>query len=165
MTKSRADLTPDEWASIGASLGPHVLDLGCGKRPKPGFLGVDSRISVRPSVVANLEQTLPFADASIGMIWTDQTLEHIHNLIPLMNECWRVLIEGGVIWIGVPRFPEPESVIDPTHVRFFVPGTFDYFTNPENDKFDYGILPWRKVSVETPAWGVVAVLQKRPVGR
>src|SRR3990167_5130578 len=119
------------------------LDLGCGKNKKEEFLGVDVSSNSNRDIGADFESPLPFASASIHFIWCAQTLEHIRNLIPFMNECHRILGHNGIMWTGVPRFPEPESVIDPTHVRFFVPGTFDYFVGG-SDKFDYGIRPWIK---------------------
>ena len=146
----------DYWLNLAKLLNPK-LDLGCGSNKQKGFIGVD--FSSRPDVISDFESSLPFSSSSIEFIWCDQTLEHVQNLIPLMNECHRILSPGSHMWIGVPRFPEPESVIDPTHVRFFVPGTFDYFCSP-SAKFDYGIKTWKRILVMPLGWGVVAVLQK-----
>lgn len=56
-------------------------------------------------------------------------LEHIDRkkLCPLMDEFWECLKDGGTLYIEVPKAGTYTSFVDPTHVSFFVEGTFDYF--------------------------------------
>lgn len=124
------------------------IDLGCGLHPLEGFVGVD--ILSQSDYVIDLEQAqLPFEDASVDEIWASHVMEHIHNLIPLMNECHRVLKVGGIFTILVPLYPHKQAIQDPTHVRYFVEDTFLYWNKDawlyENVGKTYGILPFKLV--------------------
>ena len=44
-----------------------------------------------------------------------------------MRELHRVMKKGAALSIKVPEFPCAASVADPTHVRFFVPRSFEHF--------------------------------------
>lgn len=106
------------------------LNIGCGPDIREGFENID-RWEFDPRVVAiDLEKAnLPYGDNTIDEIRATHVLEHIWNYIELLNECHRVLKKGCEMYIEVPYFPHPDSVKDPTHVRFFVPETFMYFTH------------------------------------
>jgi ubiquinone/menaquinone biosynthesis C-methylase UbiE len=124
------------------------INLGCGNEFRPeseGWVNVD-RWDYDPRVkVVDLELgKLPFENDSVDHIRATHVLEHITNLIPLMNECWRVLKVGGTFYIEVPKYPSLDCFKDPTHVRFFVKETFEYFTRylQEGSFKMYQILPW-----------------------
>jgi SAM-dependent methyltransferase len=104
------------------------INLGCGflNRQK-GEIGIDNNFACKPQVCGDI-QNLPFKDESIDEIRSIHVLEHIPNIVKTMNECWRVLKPNGQFNIRVPLFPTTGSISDPTHVRFFIIGTFDYFT-------------------------------------
>lgn len=124
-----------------------MLDLGGAPRPRRGMVGID--LQEGPEIVVhNLEDGLPIHGA--GVIVADNLLEHIDNLIPLMNDCHGALRPAGRMHIAVPNAQNPDDAwADPTHKRAFVPGTFDYF-NGEHTRWQmygrgYGIEPWRIV--------------------
>jgi len=78
------------------------IDLGCGPNPKPGYVGVDKVAGPGVQHVLDLEEAqLPFPDNSVSAVNADQLLEHINNLIPLMNEIYRVCRNGAIfhLWI------------------------------------------------------------------
>lgn len=108
------------------------LDLGCGNNKKPSFIGIDKELFPgNVDVVTDLDvpgMALPYTDDSVDEIRAEHFLEHIHNLFPLMNECFRVLKPGGKFEIIVPLAESPMAFGDPTHVRFFTGETFHYFT-------------------------------------
>lgn len=108
------------------------IDLGCGSNKKPGFIGIDKYMeSGITDVITDLDvlgATLPYKDDSVSEIYASHFLEHIHNIFPLMNECFRVLKPGGKFEIVVPLAESPMAFGDPTHVRFFTGETFHYFT-------------------------------------
>ncbi len=121
------------------------LDLGGGYWPREGYKSVD--IVKEADIHEDLEFGLVMMDDSIEAIFASHLMEHIKNFLPLMNDCWRVLVPTGYIEIIVPRFPHLDSVVDPTHVRFFVSGTFHYF-NYQNVFCDlYGIKPWHLLNL------------------
>ena len=116
------------------------LDLGGGRFPRVGYLNVDR--FERADVRCEFEDNLPFKDSSAEAIFASHLLEHISDLKGLMNECWRILINEGSLEILVPRFPHTDSVVDPTHCRFFVEDTFKYFQIDHPLRKVYGFKPW-----------------------
>jgi SAM-dependent methyltransferase len=104
------------------------LSLGCGEEERAGFVGLDSDPSVSPDVVWDLEQTpLPFEDGEFELVRASHILEHVHNLMPLMQEVRRILTPGGIFDVAVPMFGCKAAIIDPTHCRYFLPETFFMF--------------------------------------
>lgn len=110
---------------------PVIIDIGCGDHKQiPWALGVDFYRSREANLRANIERGLPFRDHSIDQVYAVQVLEHVHDLLGLMNEIHRVLKPGGVLHVMVPYWKYVNAVADPTHVRFFNPQTFKFFCRP-----------------------------------
>lgn len=102
------------------------LDIGGRVNAPEGWRTLDKKGPA--DYILDLEGSL--APAGYGQwekIRAHHVLEHIRNLCPLMDELWMLLTPGGELDIEVPCFPHGASVVDPTHVRFFIPETFDYF--------------------------------------
>jgi len=105
-----------------------VLNIGCGfNNRKFGDIDFDINIKAEPDVCGNCEQ-LPFKDESFDSIKAVHVLEHVDDIVSVMDECWRVLKRNGTMQVHVPMFPHELAIADPTHKRFFVPRTFSYFT-------------------------------------
>lgn len=143
----------------------YKLHLGCGKNHLNGFVNIDKSEEVDPDLVLDLEEgKLPFANNSVEEIKVDQVLEHIHNLIPLLNECHRVLTRNGVIQIAVPNAVFIQAFQDPTHVRFFTDQTFNYWYegHPYYEQYgkSYGITGFRKLVQKTEGMHIKASLWK-----
>jgi hypothetical protein len=56
-------------------------------------------------------------------------MEHISDLVSVMEEVWRVCKNGATVTIGVPYYTSVGAFRDPTHKRFFTFDTFDHFTD------------------------------------
>ena len=139
------------------------LNLGSGVRPLEGYINIDKSRKVHPDKRIDLEDgLLPYETESIEEICATHILEHIRNLIPLMNECYRVLQRGGKMVIAVPQ--NEGTWGDPTHVRAFSKLSWRYFCGyPLSDA--YGITARFKLIeekfIDNEDGGVlVAVLQK-----
>jgi len=132
-------------AAIGR--GKRVLDLGCrsgaltrhfldgnsvvGLDVDPAALEKAAALGIEP-VRANVEEPLPFEDASFDAVVAGELLEHLQFPDALVAEIRRVLRPGGVLAGSVPnafrvqsrlrflRGRQPED--DPTHLRMFSPG-------------------------------------------
>jgi len=78
------------------------------------------------------ETPLPFEDDQFDAIIASHVLEHIRNLCPLMDELHRILKPDGVLRIWIPYYKHSAAFKDPTHVRYFTPSTFGYFTYSRN---------------------------------
>ncbi len=121
------------------------INLASGDKVEKGFLNID-RVG-KPNVLGDV-RWLPLQDASFGQARALHILEHIprEQLVDTMNEWWRVLKVKGLLDIEVPMAPSEDAFADPTHLSFFVPKTFAYFTrdNGHDDHRQlYGIKPWK----------------------
>lgn len=99
-----------------------VVDLGCGNgasaplarkfKPDVRWVGIDilqsenARGITDEQVVLYDGVRLPFADASLPLIYSNQVLEHVRHPEPLLREIRRVLRPGGV-FIGSTSQLEP----------------------------------------------------------
>jgi predicted SAM-dependent methyltransferase len=105
-----------------------VLDFGCGNRKRPGSIGVDINPRSDADVIHDLNVfPYPFADDIFREILADNVIEHLDNLIGVMEELHRICRADGLIHINVPYFRAKWACIDPTHRHFFTVESFYYF--------------------------------------
>lgn len=107
----------------------------------------------------------PIMKDQIEGIRCHQVLEHLHTVIPLMNDCYEVLKPGAIMEISVPLAGTDPFWQDPTHVRGFIRRTFDYFCDDPTTKDareEYGITSKFKVVWELleHGWNLQLHLQK-----
>lgn len=107
--------------------GKPILDVGCGRHKLTGAVGVDYLELPGVDCVADLNHRLPFDDEQFDVVYSNQVLEHIPNLIGLIEETHRVLRPGGLMVAHVPYFRSSWAAIDPTHVRQFTLNSLHYF--------------------------------------
>ena len=114
------------------------LDLGCGSKKFPGYIGVDIGRFDYPEgefVQADINYPLPFSNESFIEIKALQTIEHINNnrKIEFMAEIHRLLKSGGIF---IAEFPPPIDkngnpnaifFTDPTHTAWWTADTFACF--------------------------------------
>ncbi|MCG3770992.1 MAG: Demethylrebeccamycin-D-glucose O-methyltransferase [Nitrosomonadaceae bacterium] len=75
---------------------PKVLDLGCGNKKRPGAIGVDFNDRTAADVIHNLNSfPYPFDDSSFDEIYLDNALEHLDDVIRVMEEVYRLCKPGG----------------------------------------------------------------------
>jgi len=111
-----------------------TMNLGCGRKIMKNAVNLDKRRLKDVDVIHDLEETpLPFKDNEFDIIFSNHVLEHIKNLIPLMEDLHRITKPHGILKINVPHFSSFNAyTID--HVRFFGYGTFRVY---ERNKY-YG---------------------------
>lgn len=105
-----------------------VLDIGCGMRKRSGSVGVDINPRVSPDLLHDLNVVpYPFEDSTFDEIYADNIIEHLNDVITVMEELHRIGKPGAVIKIRVPYFRAQWAFIDPTHRHFFTLESFSYF--------------------------------------
>jgi ubiquinone/menaquinone biosynthesis C-methylase UbiE len=109
--------------------GKILLDLGCGdkhlensvKKRNINYYGLDI-------TDVNFEyDKLPFEDNKIDIIVFLAVIEHISNPDNLLNEVYRILKPGGIIYITTPNWYYDYRTFynDPTHVKAYNPVTLE----------------------------------------
>ncbi len=130
------------------------LDLGCGDKPRNPYQrdelhGIDIFPRHEPGKYeirkANLAlEAIPYPDAYFDSVSAYDFLEHVPRVlmtadasstrfpfIELMNEIWRVLKPGGLLYASTPLYPHAAVFQDPTHVNFLTIESHIYFTQPK----------------------------------
>lgn len=105
------------------------LTVGCGKVKEPGYIHLDIAPLPNVDVVHDLDSfPYPFEDNTFEEIKAIDVLEHIDHFAKSIDELWRILKPGGVLYIRGPHALYPEQMWrDPTHKRGFVPESMDYW--------------------------------------
>jgi SAM-dependent methyltransferase len=108
--------------------GEWKLDIGCGRRKREGYLGIDCFRGAVADLLADPEKGLPFRDDTFCAVWLHHVFEHLGDPVRAMEEIWRVCRDGAKVEIWGPHFSTPFLVWgDPTHRRGLSLGTFRYF--------------------------------------
>lgn len=143
-----------------------ILNIGCGSKVVTGQPAVN--VDLRPGQGVNLVYDLnvlpwPWSDGEFDRVQAEDILEHLDDLVASMDEIWRVLQPGGLVWIRGPHHLGLNAVVDPTHKRAFNEYSFDYLDPnlPTGEKLSY--LTDRKFRVqqaERDGQDVVFLLRK-----
>ncbi len=143
--------------------GKRLYDIGCGALPYPGSVGVDIVPLPEVGIVADLNGRWPFDDGSVDGLIATHVLEHV-DLLPVMEEAYRVLKPGGYFWIRVPHCSFRDFWRDPTHRRMFTVRTFDFWDAKRPSYVpDYGLQAKFHVVHRTLHWyGHLEAVKFRP---
>jgi len=105
------------------------LNLGCGRKYLDGYVNCDAVESVKTDKVFDLNVTpYPFEPNSVDEVLMDNVLEHLDDVVRVIEELHRVLRPGGRAVIIVPYGKSDWAFQDPTHRHFFTERSMDYFT-------------------------------------
>ncbi len=127
-----------------------ILDLGCGLRKRPGAIGIDVNPRSHADIIHDLNSfPYPFPDNNFDEIICDNTLEHLDDLLKVMEELHRIAKPSALVTIVVPFFSHQQAHTDPTHRHFFGVHSFDYFIEgTANAGFQYSKAKYTLLSVE-----------------
>ena len=106
------------------------LELGCGKRPTPGYVHHDRTWhSGHIDVAHDLDRLpWPWADGEVTELLALDVLEHLRlEVNEWLDECHRILASGGVLTMRLPAWDNPVSYRDSTHRKVFHEETFDFW--------------------------------------
>ncbi len=127
------------FSLVGAGEGKRALDIGC----RDGYWserlkakGYDtSALDIEPhyegALTHNVEQGLPYPDASFDVVWCTEVIEHLHGPALLLSEIERVLKPHGLAVLTTPNSAwwfysvvglwgwTPKKLQNPDHKQFF----------------------------------------------
>lgn len=104
------------------------INLGCGNKKIDGFVGVDKIKTEATDLIHDLNIfPYPFPQDCAEEIILDNVLEHLDDVILVMEEVYRLAAPGAIITINVPYFKSNSAFTDPTHKHFFTETSFKYF--------------------------------------
>ena len=113
------------------------LNLGCGSDYRQDFINVD-RIPGKVDVLCDLNFIpYPFSADSISTIEMRHVMEHMHQIRPVMDELWRILMPGGKLVICVPHFTHFQALTHPEHYHAFHYNSFSMFTPQAGEPYTY----------------------------
>jgi predicted SAM-dependent methyltransferase len=117
-----------DFELIGTSDNLVRLDLACGNAKKEGFMGIDISEDTQADVIHDLNKyPYPIADNSVCEIHCSHFIEHVADIKKFMEECYRILIKGGIFHIIAPYYTSIRAFQDFTHIRPVSENTFVYF--------------------------------------
>lgn len=104
------------------------LNLGCGEKSLDGYIGVDRIKTAATDISHDLDVfPYPFEDGVAEEILMDNVLEHLTDVVKVMEEVYRIAAPGALVRIKVPYFKSNSAYTDPTHKHFFTETSFKYF--------------------------------------
>lgn len=110
-----------------------ILDLGCGKRKQKSAIGIDISKDTDADIVHDLNKfPYPFSDNEFDYIYADNIIEHLDDVVKVLEELHRITKNSATIKIIVPFFRSFYAFIDPTHKHFFTVRSFDYFDSEKD---------------------------------
>lgn len=135
----------EEYSRVDAAVPPTRMNLGSGRNYLPGWLNVDVSTAACPDVVYDFSKNsvgsgltlnsyidgreIFVAPETFDLIYADNVLEHVEDLVGLYSNILSLLKVGGIFEIIVPFEKSKGCWQDPTHVRAFNENSFIYLTD------------------------------------
>ena len=102
------------------------LNLGCGRKPLPGYVNVDRTTWDGVDYVLDAAHLPDDWASSFEEVRADHILEHVVDFPAVWQEMHRVLRPGGLLNVEVPYGPDS----NPFHVRHFTERSLMTLLNP-----------------------------------
>lgn len=124
----------------GATIQPiaasRKLNLGSGMQPVVGAINIDRVGAVPADIQHDLNATpWPLPDSHFDEVYCTDVLEHLYDLVAVMEEIHRVARPGCRVSIVTPHYSCANSFTDPTHLHHLGYFSFDYFTGDSEWNF------------------------------
>lgn len=117
-----------------------ILDVGCGNNKFEGAIGLDANPRTDADVLHDLgDFPYPFEQDTFDRVISRHVVEHVPDVVGLVEELYRITKPNGRITIVAPHYTNPDWANDPTHrnhlnsysFNSFIPDTavFDFYTD------------------------------------
>jgi len=87
------------------------------------------------NALCDIEWRLLLKSNCADVVHLSHVMERVRDLIPFMEEVYRVCKSGAEVQVAVPYYTSRGAFRDPSHVRYITEDTFQYFDRPT----DYGV--------------------------
>ena len=108
-----------------------VLELGSGLAPyrnaKAEVIHIDRLALPDVEIVCDLRAGIPFRTNVFDEVRATDIIEHILDVLRLMEEIHRVMRSGALLHIRTTYWESKNAYTDPSHFHFFTEHSFDYF--------------------------------------
>lgn len=137
------------------------INLGCGNLPLEGFKNIDKSLTAKADEFYDITNGLQELSDSIDEINAGCVLEQLthEQFMFVLNECYRVLKQGGTMTGYVPSTDPRVLHLDPADKLFFQEGSFDYLDRNKHAwrefGHNYGFSGWEVVEVHTNSSGII----------
>lgn len=129
--------------------GRDCLDVGCGRDKIPGSTGIDIAVASEADIRHDLGVfPYPVASSSYDAIFCRNVIEHVPDVVKLMEEIHRAGRPGADVFVTTPHFSSVYSYQDPTHVRHLSYESLDYFTTDTRHSNFYSACRFEMVARE-----------------
>jgi len=153
------------------------INIGCGRDYREGWLNTDISRECKADSYFDIRKDFITKGPRVGDKDVDNFADYVYisgvleqigendQLIHAMNECWRVLKEGGIMEVIVPNARFAIAHQDPMDVRKFTKETFLYFL--KNDRHYklygsvYGFKPWSDISIQENERHILIIKMKK----
>ena len=124
-----------------------ILELGCGPEKVRGAIAVDINPHSAADVLADLNKTpWPFKADVFDRVICSHVLEHLDDLVNIMEEIYRISRPGATVQITVPFFSSVYAHSDVTHRHLFSTRSFNHFIQSEPvSRFRYSNARFEKI--------------------
>lgn len=113
-----------------------ILDCGCGPHKIAGAIGVDRFAYRGVDVIWDLDSfPWPFENDEFDEIHFNSSIEHLTDIVKVMEEVYRIGKPSAKVYIHAPHFSSPDCFEDVTHKHHFSLFSFDYFLTTESGSF------------------------------
>ena len=123
-----------------------MLDLGCGNKKRIGAIGIDNNNRTDADIIHDLNVfPYPLDDSAFNDIYLDNVLEHLDDVVCVVEEVYRISCNNGSVKVDVPYFRSLWAFMDPTHKHYFTVDAFSYF-DPSSDvykQYDYTLSKFK----------------------
>jgi len=106
-----------------------ILHLGSGRKYDPAAINVDLTSATSPDLVHDLDLLpWPLPSNHFAEVLAFDVIEHLDDVVAVMEEIHRVCRHGAIVKITVPHYSCGNAFTDPTHRHYFSSASFNYFT-------------------------------------